>query len=57
MTQSEINAFGKIMRQRAAEFKNQPRLAKAFLIRAGIATKGGKFTKTYKNLCTPQDQD
>lgn len=56
MTTAEIKTFNKILREKAAEYKNNPEEAKKFLVRAGISTKGGKYTKAYEHLCIQQDQ-
>ncbi|MFN6378099.1 MAG: hypothetical protein ACK4WD_02410 [Flavobacteriales bacterium] len=56
MTPKEINTFTKLLRKKAVDFKANPQEAKDFLVRAGISTPKGKFTKAYKNLCIQPDQ-
>lgn len=56
MTPTEINAFNKLLRKKAFDFKSNPEEARDFLVRAGISTPKGKFTKAYKNLCIQPDQ-
>ena len=56
MNDEEREEFIKMMREQMEIISKDKKLAREFLVRAGIYTKSGRLSKHYRHLCIPSDQ-
>jgi len=56
MNDQEREEFIKMMREHREIVSKDKKLAREFLVRAGIYTKSGRLSKHYRHLCIPSDQ-
>jgi len=52
MNDEEREEFIKMLREHREKISKDKKLARDFLIRAGIYTKSGRLSKNYRSLCT-----
>ena len=57
MNDEERAEFIRMMREHREIVSKDKKLAREFLIKAGIYTKSGKLSKHYRHLCIPSGQD
>ena len=56
MNDQEREDFIKMIREHREKVSKDKKLARDFLIRAGIYTKSGQLSKHYRHLCIPSGQ-
>jgi len=56
MNDEEREAFIKMSQEYTEKLSKDKKLARDFLIRAGIYTKSGRLSKHYRHLCIPSGQ-
>ena len=57
MNDEEREVLIKMLREHREKVSKDKKLARDFLIRAGIYAKSGRLSKHYRHLCIPSDQD
>ena len=57
MNDEEREEFIKMSQEYTEKLSKDKKLARDFLIRAGIYTKSGRLSKNYRHLCIPSGQD
>jgi len=57
MNDEERAEFIRMIREHREIVSKDKKLAREFMIKAGIYTKSGKLSKHYRHLCIPSSQD